>query len=164
MSSSKADLADRFAELVEQIFVHMRSTSPPDEWSDLELTMPQIRVLVLLTHEPRRMSDIAEALRAGLPSATSMVDRLVSKGLVERVHDPHDRRLVLCQLTDRGHEEIRRFWRIRRSKIEALVEALAVDELRTVVNAMEILTAALKRRSGPGAQAPPGCQATDMGA
>ena len=51
---------------------------------------------------PTRMGVLSEHLGRGLPSVTSMMDRLVKKGLVERVLDPSDRRVVACQLTDEG--------------------------------------------------------------
>ena len=67
--------------------------------------MPQVR-----THDscsatgPKRMGDISTYLGRGMPSATSMIDRLVSKGLVERMADASDRRVVACRLTALGEE------------------------------------------------------------
>jgi len=128
-------------------------SSPPKEWSDLELTMPQMRTMALLAQGPRRMSELAEALSIGLSSATSMIDRLVNKGLVERVADSHDRRLVLCQLTRRGRDEMERVWRIERQRIRALAHSLTEEELETVLHSMEILAAALQRQSGSASSA-----------
>jgi DNA-binding MarR family transcriptional regulator len=127
------------------MFLRMGS-SPPKEWSNLDLTMPQMRTMVLLAQGSRRMSELAEALNIGLSSATSMIDRLVNKGLVERIPDSHDRRLVLCQLTRHGRDEMERVWRIERQRITALAHALTEEELETVLHAMKILAAALERQ------------------
>ena len=75
-----------------------------------------------------------------------MIDRLASKGLVERVADSHDRRLVLCQLTPRGRDEMERVWRIERHRIRALAHSLTEEELETVLHSMQILAAALERQ------------------
>ncbi|MBI2872630.1 MAG: MarR family transcriptional regulator [Chloroflexi bacterium] len=149
MSLSKRQVTDRFVELMEQMYGQMRSR-PVGEWQDLELTMPQVRTLVLLRQGPKRMSDIAAYLGVGLSSATSMIDRLVGKGLVERVPDPADRRVVTCRLTPRGEEQVEHFWRIGRMKIEQVASVLTLEELEIVVHAMEVLSVAISRRREAG--------------
>ncbi len=145
MELPKRRLTDRFTELVEEMYLCMRS-GPPDAWSDLELTMPQVRTLLLLHQGPQRMSEIANYLGTTVSSATSMVDRLLSKQLVDRVHDTTDRRVVTCRLSTLGRDEVERFWRIGRCQIEGLAEALDVQELETVVHAFETLSVAVKRQ------------------
>ena len=71
--------------------------------------MLQFRTLVLLSQGPQRMGNIAAHLVSSLSSATSMIDRLVDKSLVEREPDPDDRLVEICQLTSQGLGEIERF-------------------------------------------------------
>lgn len=52
--------------------------------------------------EKIRMSDISRELMISKPAATQMVDRLESRGLVERVRDEEDRRVVSIQPTPMG--------------------------------------------------------------
>ena len=85
------------------------------------------------------MGNISNYLGSTLSSATSIVDRLVDKGLVERAPDPEDRRVVICRLTEMGREAVEQFWRIGRLRIVALAEKLDASELDKVVQAMEIL-------------------------
>lgn len=92
------------------------------------------------------MSEIAAHLDSELSVATSMLNRLVSKQLVERFHDTTDRRVVTCRLTDQGREEVERFWRLGRKGIETLANLLTLEELRLVVHAVETLSGALKRQ------------------
>jgi DNA-binding MarR family transcriptional regulator len=135
----KQELTERFIELVEQINQCMHSR-PLEEWPDLELTIPQIKTLTLLRHQgPQRMGSIATYLGSTLSSSTSIIDRLVDKGLVERVPDPDDRRVVICQLTPRGQEATEQFWRIGRTRVVELTERLDIEELEIVVHAMELL-------------------------
>jgi DNA-binding MarR family transcriptional regulator len=135
----KQELTERFIELVEQINQCMHSR-PLEYWPDLELTIPQIKTLTLLRHQgPQRMGSIATYLGSTLSSSTSIIDRLVDKGLVERVPDPDDRRVVICQLTPRGQEATEQFWRIGRTRVVELTERLDIEELEIVVRAMELL-------------------------
>src|SRR5918911_5307974 len=45
---------------------------------------------------------IAERMIERTPGITRMIDRLESKGLVEREVRPHDRRCVFCRITRKG--------------------------------------------------------------
>lgn len=148
MPPGRTELAHRLMELADHLYMQMRPHAP-EEWPHLELTMPQVRVLMLLSQGPRRMSELATFLGSGLPAATSMVDRLVGKGLVERASDPQDRRVVTCCLTGDGGEVVEQIWRISRSRMRRLVDLLSLEELRTVVQAMEVLAGAMERQGGP---------------
>ena len=118
---------------------------PGEDWSDIELTIPQLRTLVLLRNEDRRMTQIADYLGTSLPSATSMIERLFDKGLVERMADDRDRRVVACRLTTLGKEEVERFWQLEQMSMIRLADQLDADELGTGVKAMELLLQAAKR-------------------
>jgi len=147
VKATREELTERFVELVERINQSMHCT-PPEGWSDLELTIAQIRALALLYQEPQRMGNIAGFLGSILSSATSLIDRLVEKGLVARGLDPADRRVVLCSLTPQGRDAIEQFWRIGRIRITALAERLEPEELRDVVHAMELLSRAAQESNG----------------
>ncbi len=142
MERNREILSERLVELMERMSFHMRPRSPGG-WQDLELTMPQAKTMFLLHRQgPTRMGVLSEHLGRGLPSVTSMVDRLVKKGLVERVEDPSDRRVVACELTDEGKKAVERFWQVSRERRLALADALTLEELEVVVPALEILTRA----------------------
>ncbi len=64
----------------------------------------RVKVLVLLTDGPMTLRDIAEANGVDAPYATVIVDKLVSRGLVERTAHPDDLRRKLVKLTADGHE------------------------------------------------------------
>ena len=94
------------------------------------------------------MGSIARHLSDSLPTATGIIDRLSVKGLVERVADPRDRRVVACRLTSLGEQEVEQFSRIGRMKIEAVAEGLTEEELEIVVKAAGIVSAAMERQTG----------------
>ena len=119
MDSSHKNLTEQLVENLQRLYSGMRF-EPAEGRSEAELTMHQIRTLMMLSQEPQRMGAIAALLSSSLSSATSMIDRLVDKGLVERVSDSEDRRVVVCRLTDSGREGVERFWRIRRLGIASI--------------------------------------------
>ena len=53
-------------------------------------------------HGPTRLGVVADHLRIAPRSATDVVDRLESRGLVERAPDPDDRRAMTVRLTEPG--------------------------------------------------------------
>lgn len=144
MQTAKDELTERLVDLVERISAQMRP-EPGEEWSDLELTMPQFKAVCLLGRGPERMGNIAGYLSTSMSSATTMIDRLVDKGLVERTPDASDRRVVTCQLTPKGREEMDRFLRINELRLTRMAGRLTPDELQKVVEAMEILCEAAQR-------------------
>ncbi len=138
-------------ELVARLMEHMgrwqgrMRARPLSAWTGLDLTMPQAKTLFYLADGPRRMSSIAERLGVEMPSATTMIGRLVAKGLVERMQDPGDRRAVVCSLTPAGRDAVEKFWSLRAARTEALAAALTTEELEIVVPAMEIMADAVRR-------------------
>ncbi|MEU4205106.1 MarR family transcriptional regulator [Streptomyces sp. NPDC045470] len=66
------------------------------------LTGAQARVLGLLAREAMPMRRIALSLKCEPSNVTGIVDRLESRGLVERRPDPADRRVKLAAPTETG--------------------------------------------------------------
>lgn len=66
------------------------------------LTGAQARVLGLLSLEPMPMRRIAQKLKCEPSNITGIIDRLETRGLVERRPDPADRRVKLAAPTETG--------------------------------------------------------------
>ena len=97
--------------------------------------------------------EIASYLGTSLSATTAMIERLETKQLVERGHDPSDRRVVTCRLTPSGLAEAERLWKIHELRLAAVVETLDLAELKQVVDAMELMASAFERRAQPVATA-----------
>ena len=135
----RQELTDRFTESAEYLNRQLH-TGRLDEWEGLDMTIPQIRTLVLLERMgPLRMGNIAIYLGRALSATTTVMDRLVEKGLVDRVADPSDRRVVICQLSESGEQAITRFWRIGRERIQIVADLLDEEQLETVVQGFELI-------------------------
>ena len=142
--ANRDSLSDRFVDAMQRMSGRMRPQSHSG-WADLDLTMRQARTLFHLGEGPRRMREVAAFLGTGMPSATSMIDRLVKKGLVRRTEHSSDRRVVACELTVEGTEAVERFWRMRRARAESMADALTDEELEQVAPALDILVRAIAR-------------------
>lgn len=68
----------------------------------LELTMLQLRTLMLLMNTQLPMNAIAKELKIKLPTASLLIGRLFDMGMVERVQDKNDRRIVYTKITTKG--------------------------------------------------------------
>ncbi len=137
-------LTQQLIELATEFERVSRSTMPI-EWPDVELTMSQLKVLASLLDGQLRMGDLAAANGISHSAATAMIDRLVDKGLVDRAHDAHDRRVVVCELTAAGRELIDRFWSVRDETLRKLASKMSIDELEQVIPAMQVLVKVASR-------------------
>lgn len=115
------------------------------QWPEVELTMPQMKTLILLSNGPLRMSDIADQIGSSYSATTAMIDRLMEKQLVEREHGTTDRRVVTCRLNERGAETLDAFWRIQNHRMREIASVLSEEEIDTVIKALEILSSSQNR-------------------
>jgi DNA-binding MarR family transcriptional regulator len=96
------------------------------------VTLHQLEVLRTLAGRGRvTMHELAALLRVGPSSATQLVDRLISRGLVERHTDPGDRRLVWIVATPRADVVASRFGELKREIVRTLAGSLDDGELAT---------------------------------
>jgi|SRR5215211_5698539 len=88
-----------------------------------------------------RMGELAERVLLSPSGITRLVERLVSKGLIEREMDQADRRAVLATLTTEGSTLIRAAARTHVQGIhEHFTTRLSVAQLRAVASALERIT------------------------
>ncbi|MCT9083233.1 MarR family winged helix-turn-helix transcriptional regulator [Streptomyces fulvoviolaceus] len=71
------------------------------------LTGAQARLLSLLSLEPLPMRKLARKLKCEPSNVTGIVDRLETRGLVERRPDPTDRRVKVAAATEEGRRVAR---------------------------------------------------------
>ena len=139
-TDQRQELEAQFIKVAEQLNRQIHS-GQMDEWEGLDMTIPQIRTLVLLERlGPVRMTDIAIYIGRALSATTTVVDRLVEKDLVDRVSDTNDRRLVMCELTDTGRMALERFWRIGRDRLQMVADLLDDEELSRAVDGLELVS------------------------
>jgi len=136
------ELVENVLQLGEKVF---RELFPmlPTEWLKLDVTMPQLKVVLLLYMSGSvRMSDIASALGVSLATATGVIDRLVERDIVQRESQPEDRRVVLCRLSEKGQKMIGGLWQLSRDSLRELLSAIEPAKLELVNEAVEAIAQA----------------------
>jgi DNA-binding MarR family transcriptional regulator len=115
-------------------------------WHDRSISKTGLFVLLQLgMHGPTSMSRLAGLLDVGLPNMTGIVDRLAEQGLVERVRDDRDRRVVLVSATPRGREMTEELESIRRQRMRELVVAVGPSDRQACLQAFRALRLAAER-------------------
>ena len=107
MTESHDALLDEVANNYHDVYLAVEEKALPT-WLDLDLSIPQIRVLYTLSLEGiTNIGRIAVKLGVGISATSHLVERLVRADLVERLVDPDDRRRILVCLTPQGADIIR---------------------------------------------------------
>lgn len=92
-------------ELYNTIFDALRKILYPEELIKMDLSLSKTEFMTLLQVERNGeiiMSQIADFINVPLSTATGVIERLVSKGFIERSRSESDRRIVVIRLTDDG--------------------------------------------------------------
>jgi len=119
-------------------------------WADLGLTLPTLKVIVLIRAEPGAPSGVIASRLGVTPSTvTGLVDRLVHQGLVRREEDPRDRRLVRNFLTEAGERTVGDLERQAREAISVLLAELTDTQLARLVDGLDDVIAVARRQSAP---------------
>ncbi len=93
--------------------------------ADEEVNEEHWRILQVLSNEQgRSMGDLAEAVLLNHPALTKNIDKLVSKGLVQRAADVYDNRKVLVYISDLGLETMARLRKSVDAHHDGIEEAL----------------------------------------
>jgi DNA-binding MarR family transcriptional regulator len=126
--------------------VAVTRAGPP---SDVPLTIsPKLvrALLYLAQHGGRAMTvgELAEGVGVSLGWASRVADELVSIGLLERIRDEHDRRVVQLQLTPRATVISARLWSDREEAIVAALSEVFPEERQVIARFLRKLTAELE--------------------
>jgi DNA-binding MarR family transcriptional regulator len=117
----------------------------PQVWLNMDLTMPQLKIMVMLWREgPTRMTELASGLAVTLATATGIVDRLVEKNHVVRESLPGDRRVVLCRLSDEGQEFMETMWLSGRTQVARILKMMTPEQLKAVAQGVEVFIEAAR--------------------
>lgn len=96
-----------------------------------ELTLAQYNTLMAIREQGESsVKQLAERLNVSPPSVSSMVDRLVEAGHLERMPNPSDRRAVIIRLTQAGLETLQFMESECLGFIVGLMEELGDEEVR----------------------------------
>jgi DNA-binding MarR family transcriptional regulator len=120
---------------IERVFGLLRRLQPNDGLSlTAASTLHRLEV-----DGPRRLTELAGLEGVTQPAMTQLVSRLERSGLAGRRADPHDGRVVLVEITDRGREAMHRRREARTRRFTDLLTALDERERAAITAALPAL-------------------------
>jgi len=110
------------------------------------VSMPQFYILMTLQERgAMTVSELAHLLSVSAPSASSILDRMEEHGLVERVRDAVDRRVVHVGVAEQGRRMMEEMMGLKREQLQRLLESMTDVELEHVVEGAAAVDRALSR-------------------
>ncbi len=99
------------------------------------------RIFILLSQgeEPLTMGRLSSELDVPLSTTTRIVDGLVQAGMVERVNDPSDRRVVRVGMSENGRELYEAGMAYNKQRIAKLLNAFTAQEQEQLLKLMNKL-------------------------
>lgn len=110
------------------------------QWLRGSLSLVHLHVLTVLeARGPLSMTKLADELDVSVASLTGIVDRMESRGLVERRREPDDRRVIVVHPTDAGGAVFSELAAERRRHLEPLLDRMTHDELESFLVGLRAL-------------------------
>jgi DNA-binding MarR family transcriptional regulator len=118
--------------------------------SDMPVTLSQMKALTAF-HEDREytMTELSKNALVKMPSMTEMVDRLEAEGVLQRMRDTKDRRVVNVALTDMGKKIHSQFIGRRRDEMGNLFGKLTVKDQDELLVSLRRVSGVLKKITKP---------------
>lgn len=138
----RTTLTDQILDLYNQFF-HALLTSQRDAWLTVELTVAQLKTLLVIVERGKVTgSQLARTLGVGPPNITRIVTRLYDEGLIERHDDPEDRRITSIVATTEGQRVVECLYSCRREYLSALLTNVYDEQLDDVRRGLALLAEA----------------------
>jgi DNA-binding MarR family transcriptional regulator len=108
-------------------------------FGEYDLTSEQYSVLMTIKYlrEPVRVTDIAHWLERSTNSISMIVDRMVKAGLLRRVRDRKDRRVVNVFITSKGEKALKPASVAGLEFIREVLSPISYEDRRTLVSLLE---------------------------
>lgn len=104
------------------------------------LSLSQLRVLYFLRRRSQSsLSEVADYLDVTRPTMSAMIERLVQRGLIDRMGDPIERRRIILTLTPEGAAEMERVYDATQQTVADRLAKLSEAQLQQVQAGLAIL-------------------------
>lgn len=137
---------------IEQLFNTMMqlgklmSQRTPETHEERTSTMLQFAALNFVKEQPSStVSDLAHFMQLSKSSATQMVERLVRAGLMERVDDKDDRRIIRLTVTPLGEKEYTVLHGKMLEKMKVFTAKIPTKDLKELIRIHTNLIETLKK-------------------
>lgn len=115
------------------------------------LSVPQLRTMIFLNRYPgASLSSVAEHLGVTKATASTLVEKLVQRGLVDRSEHPQERRRHVLTLTDSGMQLFQKVREATRTSIATVLASLPEEKLVKIAEGLALLGDIFKEVPLPG--------------
>lgn len=110
------------------------------------LSVPQLRSLSFLNRNPGvSLSDLAEHLGVTCATASTTIERLVQRNLVQRSDHPQERRRLVLNLTDEGKCHLQQSLDQTRTHIADILNSLTAEQVSQIEEGLDLLKNVFER-------------------
>ncbi len=114
-----------------------------DVWMDLSLTVPQLKCLFFISNQGKtNFRKLAERMKVSPSNITGIIDRLVEQGLVSRMENAEDRRVLNLQTTLNGEALIAELRERRSIYLTQMLAHLTTKQLDNIAKGLDLLAQA----------------------
>ena len=143
----KDELVDRAMALFKKLG-HLQMRYALEPWRKLDVPLAQLKSLFLINVSGSlTVRNLAQKLGVTPGDVTSIVDRLVGQGLLQRADDPGDRRLVLLHLTEKGRKLITDIHLANMGRMHDTLGRMAREDIEALCRGMGSLVAVVEADS-----------------
>lgn len=140
MSESSQKLIDLIFHLNRTMRYHLTFDS-----SLTQLTLLQLETLIFLKQNSSiQMREVADHFHITMPSATSLINTLVSLELISRQDDEKDRRIVRLMLTEKGENLLTKAVKAKTERINKILSFMTQKDKKHMVQILETILARMK--------------------
>ncbi len=141
------EMSDRAAEMMIRILLFYRELFKKGKLMKLTgIQEAEFRLIHRLYYEsPMSMSTLGGQLYISRPHMTTLIDRLIENGMVERLPDPDDRRVINVNITQKGRESLEGACKALKKSFKSQVSSLEFSDLEIICSSAERLLSVLSR-------------------
>lgn len=100
----------------------------------------QFQVMLVLKEQGEcPISDVAKRLLISTPNMTKLLNKLIDEGMINRVHDINDRRIVNISLTDEGDKFLEERFNLVKISMKDNLSSLSDNQLDKLYDSLSTL-------------------------
>ncbi|MBI1833055.1 MAG: MarR family transcriptional regulator [Planctomycetes bacterium] len=114
-------------------------------FAEFDLTPPQFQLLCIahrFSREDLTQRRLAREMYVSFPNITALLKRLERKRLIERRHNPDDRREKYVRLSEAGEKLLKRVWQVHQRQMDLVMKGLTVAERKEMTALLNKMIAA----------------------
>lgn len=119
--------------------------------TDFDITPPQFNALVtIIRHDDLTMGSLCRHLFLASSTVTDLIDRMERNGLVERVRDSRDRRVIRLRAKSRGRAMLREVMRARLEYLSEILNEFSEEQVEELECSLDRLYLLMTEREARG--------------